>query len=111
MEGTIAAPPLRLAAVGGQWAALANRLLETLEADLNVEPQPVKVPDTGEILSAREVEVLRLIAAGATNQEVAETLILSLNTVKRHMGNILGKLNVTSRTQAALRARELGIVK
>jgi LuxR family maltose regulon positive regulatory protein len=111
MEGAVAAPVLRLAVAGGRNAALAKRLLETLEAGLKDEPQPVKVPDTGEILSAREVEVLRLIAAGASNQEVAQTLVLSLNTVKRHVGNILGKLNVTSRTQAALRARELGIVK
>jgi LuxR family maltose regulon positive regulatory protein len=111
MEGAAAAQPLRLAATAGQRSALANRLLETLEVDLRNELQPVKVPDTGEILSAREVEVLRLIAAGASNQEVAQTLVLSLNTVKRHVGNILGKLNVTSRTQAAVRARELGVVK
>lgn len=111
MEGALAAPVLRLAAARGQQAALANRLLETLEAGLKEMPQPVKVPDTGEILSAREVEVLRLVAAGASNQEVAQQLVLSLNTVKRHVGNILGKLNVTSRTQAAVRAREIGIVK
>lgn len=111
MEGTLAAPVLRLAAARGQQAALASRLLETLEAGLAEKPQPVKVPDTGEILSAREVEVLRLVAAGASNQEVAQQLVLSLNTVKRHVGNILGKLNVTSRTQAAARAREIGIVQ
>jgi LuxR family maltose regulon positive regulatory protein len=111
MEGAAATPVLRLAAARGQWAALANQLLETLEAGLKDEPQPIEVPDTGEILSAREVEVLRLIATGASNQEVAQTLVLSLNTVKRHVGNILGKLNVTSRTQAAVRARELGVVK
>ena len=111
IEGAAATPVLRLAAARGQWAALANRLLETLEAGSKERPQPVKVPDTGEILSVREVEVLRLIAAGASNQEVAQTLVLSLNTVKRHVGNILGKLNVTSRTQAAIRARELGIIR
>jgi LuxR family maltose regulon positive regulatory protein len=108
MEAAAALPVLRLAIDHGRYAALASRLLETLEG-VKAEPQPVKLPDTGEILSAREVEVLHLLASGASNQEIAETLVLSIHTVKRHVANVLAKLNVASRTQAAARARELGL--
>ena len=64
----------------------------------------------GPPLSPREVEVLGLIAAGCSNPEIAERLYISPHTVKRHVANLLDKLNATSRTQAAVRARELGIV-
>lgn len=111
MEGSAAVPALRLAVERDRSAMLASRLLETLETGVKSEPQPVAVPDTGETLSGREVEVLRLLAAGASNQEMAETLVLSIHTVKRHVANILAKLNVASRTQAAARARELGIAE
>jgi DNA-binding NarL/FixJ family response regulator len=67
------------------------------------------VPSTGETLSPREVEVLRLIAAGANNAAIAQQLVISLHTVKTHVAHILAKLNVASRTEAALQARELGL--
>jgi LuxR family maltose regulon positive regulatory protein len=63
-----------------------------------------------ELLSIREIEVLRLIAAGLTNREIAARLYLSLFTVKAHARSIYDKLNAHSRTQAAARARELGIL-
>ncbi len=63
-----------------------------------------------EPLTAREIEVLRLVAAGASNQGVADELIISVGTVKKHVNNILGKLDVRSRTQAIARARELGLI-
>lgn len=66
-------------------------------------------PSSGESLSEREVEVLRLLSRGATNREIASTLVLAEGTVKNHVTNILGKLGVSDRTQAALRARELGL--
>lgn len=61
-------------------------------------------------LSARELEVLALIAAGKSNQEIAAQLYLALNTVKRHAYNIYSKLDVTKRTQAIAKARRLGLV-
>ena len=63
-----------------------------------------------EPLSQRELEVLRLIAAGLTNREIADRLYLSLNTVKVHASNIYGKLGVNNRTQAVTRARDLGLL-
>jgi LuxR family maltose regulon positive regulatory protein len=63
-----------------------------------------------EALSERELEVLRLIASGASNQEIAAQLVVTLSTVKKHITNILGKLGVTNRTQALLRAQELALI-
>ena len=63
-----------------------------------------------ESLSDREIEVLKLIAAGFTNQEIAERLFISLNTVRTHTKNINSKLDVHSRTQATARAKKLGLI-
>jgi DNA-binding NarL/FixJ family response regulator len=63
-----------------------------------------------EPLSDREFEILRLIADGARNQEIAGTLFLAEGTVKNHITNILGKLGVRDRTQAALKARRIGLI-
>lgn len=63
-----------------------------------------------EPLSDRELEVLRLVATGASNKEIAATLVIAEGTVKNHVTNILGKLGVRDRTQAALKAKELGLV-
>jgi LuxR family maltose regulon positive regulatory protein len=65
--------------------------------------------DLVEPLSEREQDVLRLICAGYSNQEIAEELVISLYTVKKHNSHIYGKLGVTSRTQATIRARKLGL--
>jgi LuxR family maltose regulon positive regulatory protein len=61
-------------------------------------------------LTERECEVLKLIAAGCTNQQIADELVVSLNTVKKHTTHIYGKLDVQNRTEAANYARELGLV-
>lgn len=61
-------------------------------------------------LTAREIDVLRLVASGSSNQDIADELFLSVHTVKRHVANLLSKLGASSRTQASARARELGIV-
>ena len=62
-------------------------------------------------LSEREFEVLRLIAAGKSNAEIAETLVIGESTVKTHIGNILKKLHLDDRTQAAVYAWKEGIVR
>jgi ATP/maltotriose-dependent transcriptional regulator MalT len=61
-------------------------------------------------LSAREMEVLALIAEGKSNQEISAELYLALNTVKRHAYNIFAKLEVKKRTQAVSKARQLGLI-
>jgi DNA-binding NarL/FixJ family response regulator len=71
---------------------------------------PQSVIELVEPLSERELEVLRKLAAGATNREIATALVIAEGTVKNHITNILGKLDVKDRTQAALKARELGLV-
>ena|SRR5262245_406521 len=62
-----------------------------------------------EPLSDRECEILRLIARGSSNREIADALFITEGTVKNHITNILSKLDVRDRTQAALKARELGV--
>ena len=69
-------------------------------------PQPAAGSSVSEMaLTRREQEVLRLLATGASNQEIAQALVISLETVKKHVSNLLGKLGATSRTQAVARAR------
>jgi LuxR family maltose regulon positive regulatory protein len=63
-----------------------------------------------EQLTAREQEILQLIATGLTNQQIADELILSAGTVKWYTAQIYGKLSVSSRTQALARARELALL-
>jgi LuxR family maltose regulon positive regulatory protein len=63
-----------------------------------------------EPLTVRELEILRLIAAGRSNPEIAELLYLSLNTVKWHAKNLYGKLGVSNRVEAAARAQELELL-
>ena len=68
-------------------------------------PAPLAEP-----LSEREREILRLLAAGDSNKEIAAALFIAEGTVKNHVTNILGKLDARDRTQAALRGRELGLI-
>src|SRR5439155_4536716 len=63
-----------------------------------------------EPLTAREREVLRLLVEGASNREIAEHLVLSVNTVKKHVSNICGKMGVRSRAQAIAQARSLDLL-
>lgn len=91
-RGEIALPPH---VAGRALAALARG--EPVSDDGLIEP-----------LSEREVEVLRLLAQGLTNKDIAQTLILSVRTVEAHLRNIFGKLGVHSRTEAALWAVEHG---
>jgi DNA-binding NarL/FixJ family response regulator len=61
-------------------------------------------------LTDREIEVLRLIAQGATNREIADYLVISVGTVKNHISNILGRLGLRDRTQAAIFAHDNGLL-
>jgi LuxR family transcriptional regulator, maltose regulon positive regulatory protein len=63
-----------------------------------------------EPLTGSELEVLRLIAAGRSNQRIARELFVSLDTVKKHVTHLLGKLGAANRTEAAARARQLGLI-
>lgn len=71
-------------------------------------------PDSNQLLieplSERELELLNLVVNGRSNREIADELFLAIGTVKKHLSNIFGKLQVSSRTQAAARARELDLV-
>lgn len=70
----------------------------------------VRAPESPEALTERETDVLRLLAEGKANKEIAQALTIGEKTVKTHVSSILGKLNVTSRTQAALYAVRIGLV-
>ena len=67
-------------------------------------------PGLAEPLTDRELEVLRLLAAGKSNQRIAHELVVALDTVKTHVTHILGKLGAANRTEAAARARQLGLI-
>jgi LuxR family maltose regulon positive regulatory protein len=69
------------------------------------------VPGLVEPLSERELEVLRLLAAGKPNQQIAKELVVAVNTVKKHVAHILDKLGAANRTEATARARELGLLR
>jgi DNA-binding NarL/FixJ family response regulator len=74
------------------------------------ERSPARPEPLPEPLTDRETEILRWLASGATNKEIAHRLYITEGTVKNHVTNILAKLGVNDRTQAALKARELGLL-
>jgi DNA-binding NarL/FixJ family response regulator len=88
---------------------LVRRLAE--EARPPAEPSAGKREETAPgSLTTRELDVLRLLATGKTNRQIAHELHLSLSTVKRHLERIISKLGVSDRTQAAVKAVELGLI-
>jgi NarL family two-component system response regulator LiaR len=82
--------------------AIALKMLQELS-------HPSEQPPTPDPLSGREMEVLRLLAQGKSNREIAEQLVITELTVRTHVSNILGKLHLASRTQAALYALKEGL--
>jgi DNA-binding NarL/FixJ family response regulator len=104
---------------------LAMQVIHRLASESEQEPagpeqEAEPSPDLAEVrkrpdllphsLTERELEVLRLLARGQTNQQIAKNLVISTLTVKTHVQHIIGKLGVSDRTQAAVRAAELGLL-
>jgi LuxR family transcriptional regulator, maltose regulon positive regulatory protein len=83
---------------------------EYVDTLLSAFSEPLRTNTLPDPLSEREHEILRLVAAGLKNQEIADKLVISLNTVLYHNKNIFGKLGVEHRTQAVARARELSLI-
>ena len=96
----------------------AAALLAALEGHPQRDTQKAKPAHGGESLrlplteplTERELDVLRLLAAGRSNPEIARILYVEVNTVKTHVKSLFGKLGVHSRVQAAQRAQELGLI-
>jgi DNA-binding NarL/FixJ family response regulator len=91
---------------------LSALLLRRLVAEKRQErpPEGCPLPPLAEPLAPREVEVLRLLARGHTNQEIAQNLYVSTSTVKKYVHAVICKLGVSDRVQAAVRAAELGLL-
>jgi DNA-binding NarL/FixJ family response regulator len=90
-------------------AAAAGQVFLSPEAAAQLVRQ-VRAPESPEPLTPREIEVLRLLAQGRANKQIARELGVGEETVKTHVSNILGKLQTASRTQAALHAIRIGLV-
>jgi len=102
---------------GAPMAALLSRLREeqrkhgpTSYLDIVLAAFPQQSKPQPEPLSTRELEVLQLLARGASNQEIAQELVIVIDTVKRHVSHIFSKLGVHNRLQAVRQARELGLL-
>ncbi|MFI6013771.1 response regulator [Streptomyces sp. NPDC051243] len=89
-------------------SSVAGRLAATLPSPAPAPAAPG--PSAADALSPREIDILRLVARGRTNREIATQLYLSEGTVKNHVSRILSRLKLRDRTQAALRARDLGLL-
>ncbi|MCE7984407.1 MAG: hypothetical protein DYG89_24805 [Caldilinea sp. CFX5] len=120
MYRLLAAGGLQYAEAAPSLFAYVNRLLAAFDPAPNTpEAQAIAaangdtataILDLVEPLSEREIQVLHLLANGATNQVIAEELVIALTTAKKHVSNIIGKLGVANRTQAVARARALGLL-
>jgi LuxR family maltose regulon positive regulatory protein len=110
-QGAIVAPLLQLAVARDVERPFASHTLDLLATLRPAQPErsPAPLP-SGESLTDREVEVLRILATGASNTEIAARLVISPHTAKRHVANVLAKLAATTRTEAAGRARDLGLI-
>jgi LuxR family maltose regulon positive regulatory protein len=108
-EGPIVTPLLQLAMTRNVQADYVQRLLELLGEPIAPAATPAR--STKDPLTQRELEVLCLIAAGASNRAIAEKLVISLPTVKSHIAHIMNKLDASSRTAVVARARALTIIE
>ena len=92
----------------GIWAGLRLTRPKIVEISGPFERDDACLKRTG--ISKREYEVLELISAGLSNQEIAEKLFVSTSTVKTHVSNVLGKLDASRRTEAIAKAKEMRII-
>ncbi len=113
VSGTQLAMAIRCVADGAAWLdpGVASRVLKACASggtqSSSADPAKAASPQT---LSQRELDVLKLVVEGLSNQEIAERLVVSVETVKTHMRHIMEKLAVSDRTQAAVKAMREGIV-
>jgi len=106
-------PTVSVAFVSKLLAAFPRTESPGLRTEYQIPEHSVLSPQSSalvEPLTRREQEVLHLLVAGASNQEIATELVISLATVKKHVSNLLGKLGVDSRTQAVARARDWSLL-
>jgi LuxR family maltose regulon positive regulatory protein len=108
-EGQPLARLLKVAQRRGVATAISQQVLEALGAG---ETAPAKIyhQELVEPITARELDVLRLIAVGLSNKEIGDELFISVSTVKRHITNLYGKLGTSTRTEALQKARQLGLL-
>ena len=99
----------RIRVEGKRMKEYAAQLLAAFGRE-GLQPSPVILQPLVELLSERELEVLRMIAEGFSNQEIADRLVVAPSTVKTHINNLYGKLGVNSRVQAVTRARESNLL-
>lgn len=112
-EGMMLAPLLRKAISTGSEPEYARQLLKIIEEEdrqRKTKRGEVSASPYTDILSERELDVLRLLAEGLTNQQIADKLFISLHTAKVHVHRILDKLDARGRSQAISRARELKLI-
>jgi LuxR family maltose regulon positive regulatory protein len=111
-EGTPMLALLRKAAAHETSFGYTQTLLSAFKAERSASSAPPLAGTAALVdpLTPRELDVLHLISQGLSNKDIAEQLVIALNTVKRHTSSIYGKLGVRSRTQAIARARELGLL-
>jgi LuxR family maltose regulon positive regulatory protein len=112
-EGEPVAELLRYAAGSGIAVEYCGKLLAEWAKEPEFKDSAMEQASSGyliEPLSERELEILRLLSVGMSNQEIADQLFLAVGTVKKYTSNIYGKLDVHNRTQAVAHARELGLV-
>ena len=101
-------PHLQEAARGGICPEHVGRILTVMTGKLDTDG--ARSTALIEPLSGRELEVLRLVIMGMSNREIADRLIISIGTAKTHVHNLCGKLGVRNRTEAAMKAKDLGLV-
>jgi len=117
VSGTQLAMAIRCVADGAAWLdpGVASRVLKACAVGGNIPQSAVSMTQktssgTQQTLSQRELDVLKLVVDGLSNQEIADKLVVSVETVKTHMRHIMEKMAVSDRTQAAVKAMREGLV-